>query len=90
MAVEQQVSNGQQGMFNFIIAPVDMKQIFVMDKNDNKKKNATSAVKGQEVRSILTKNLRRNQRPVFAESSLLQQQKEIEKTLLYLEYYGYL
>ena len=57
MAVEQQVSNGQQGMFNFIIAPVDMKQIFVMDKNDNKKKNATSAVKGQEVRSILSTEL---------------------------------
>ena len=38
MAVEQQVSNGQQGMFNFIIAPVDMKQIFVMDKKNNKKK----------------------------------------------------
>ena len=54
MAVEQQVSNGQQGMFNFIIAPVDMKQIFVMDKKNNKKKNATSAVKGQEVRSILS------------------------------------
>ena len=57
MAVEQQVSNGQQGMFNFIIAPVDMKQIFVMDKKNNKKKNATSAVKGQEVRSILSTEL---------------------------------
>ena len=48
MAVEQQVSNGQQGMFNFTIAPVDMKQIFVMDKKNNKKKNATSAVKDKK------------------------------------------
>ena len=38
MAVEQQVSNGQQGMFNFIIAPVDMKQIFVMTKMIIKRK----------------------------------------------------
>lgn len=57
MAVEQQVSNGEQEMFNFIIAPVDMKQIFVIDKKNNKKKNATSAVKGQEVKSIFSTEL---------------------------------
>ena len=57
MAVEQQVSNGEQEMFNFIIAPVDMKQIFVIDKKNNKKKNATSAVKGKEVKSILSTEL---------------------------------
>ena len=56
MAVEQQVSNGEQEMFNFIIAPVDMKQIFIVDEK-NRRKNATSAVKGKEVQSILSTEL---------------------------------
>lgn len=56
MAVEQQISKGQKKPFSFIIAPVDMKQIFIIDEK-NRRKNATSAVKGKEVQSILSTEL---------------------------------
>ena len=53
MAVDTNV----KGQFSFIIAPVDMKQILVIDEKTKKTKNATSAVKGNEVQSILSTEL---------------------------------
>lgn len=51
------VNTNFKGPFGFIIAPVDMKQILVIDEKTKKTKNATSAVKGKEVQSILSTEL---------------------------------
>lgn len=54
MAVEQQGSNGEPK--NFSICLVNVKQIFVMDKKNNKKKDAMS-VDGGKVKGILSTEL---------------------------------
>ena len=56
MAVEQQGSNGEPKEFDFSICLVDVKQIFVMDKKNNKKKDAMS-VDGGKVKGILSTEL---------------------------------
>ena len=56
MAVEQQGSNGEPEIFDFSICLVDVKQIFVMDKKNNKKKDAMSA-DGGKVKGILSTEL---------------------------------
>ena len=56
MAVEQQVSNGEPKKFDFSICSVNVKQIFVMDKKNNKKKDAMSGV-GGKVKGILSTEL---------------------------------
>ena len=56
MAVEQQVSNGEPEKFDFSICLVNVKQIFVMDKKNNKKKDAMSG-DGGKVKGILSTEL---------------------------------
>mgnify|MGYP004638380233 CR=1 FL=1 len=56
MAVEQQGSNGEPEIFDFSICSVNVKQIFVMDKKNNKKKDAMSG-DGGKVKGILSTEL---------------------------------